>query len=76
MGDDLEKAWSKYQEGVDEINKNGELAKEYTDLMIKIIDGNLPKNELQETTKKACKLEKELMKIYPTVYKEPSSVCK
>ncbi|MEK5166205.1 hypothetical protein NYE69_28270 [Paenibacillus sp. FSL R5-0527] len=76
MGDKLDEAWNKYEKETAKINENGKLASEYTELMMDIVDGNIPANEIEEATEKACKMEKELMEIYPTVYKEPSSVCK
>jgi len=76
MGDDLKKAFSDYDESIKEINKNGDLATEYTKLMESIINETVSSDELESTKKKACEMEKDLMKIYPTVYTEPSSVCK
>ncbi|MEK5477563.1 hypothetical protein NYE70_11520 [Paenibacillus sp. FSL R5-0407] len=76
MGDQLDAAWDKYEKGMQDIEADGALAEEYTDLMTMIVDGRVPEDEIDEAKAKACKMEKELMTIYPTVYKEPSSLCK
>ncbi|MFD2411999.1 hypothetical protein [Paenibacillus rhizoplanae] len=75
IGDRLEKSLSDYENTVNQINDDKELAEEYTNLMESIIDEDFAASELDEMIAKACKMESELMEIYPTVYKEPSSVC-
>lgn len=75
IGDRLEKSLSDYKNTVNQINEDKELAEEYTNLMESIVDEDFAASELDEMTAKACKMESELMEIYPTVYTEPSSVC-
>lgn len=75
IGDRLEKSLSDYENTVNQINEDKELAEEYTNLMESIIDEDFAASELDEMIAKACKMESELMDIYPTVYTEPSSVC-
>lgn len=75
MGDELDKAWSDYEDSINEIDKNQDIAEEYTNLMESILDDDIASSELEETIIKACEMESKLMELYPTVYNEPSSVC-
>ncbi|WP_342478666.1 hypothetical protein NYE24_10935 [Paenibacillus sp. FSL H7-0350] len=65
---------SDYEDTVNQINEDKELAEEYTNLMESIIDEDFAASELDEMIAKACKMESKLMKIYPTGYTELSSV--
>ena len=75
MGDKLDKAFSDYDNSIKDLNKNEDLIEDYTNLMTSIIDEKIPSSDLKPTIEKACKIEKEKMDLYPTVYTEPSSVC-
>ncbi|MFK4167693.1 hypothetical protein ACI2LM_15750 [Paenibacillus lautus] len=73
MGDGLRAAMKEYDETAARVEKNKKLAEEYTEIMESILKGRVNADEVKD---KVCGMEKELMELYPTIYTEPSSVCK
>lgn len=76
MGSDLRRAFDEYEAAVNEIEAKRTLAEEYSDLMTSILEGKLSGDELTSAEKKACEIEAELMVLYPTIFDEPSSLCR
>ena len=72
MGDDLKKAFDDYKNTVDEVEAYTDMAHEYTTLITSILDGDVTDTE---SIRNACQMEEKLMKRYPDIYNEPSSVC-
>lgn len=73
MGDELNAAWKEFEESSSKIDENNKLAEEYTEIMESIVKGRVSAEDVKD---KVCAMEEKLMEIYPTIYTEPSSVCK
>jgi hypothetical protein len=76
MGDHLKESWNTYDKEVEKIDEGKVMAEEYTKLISSVLTNTVSESEKDKVVIKVCKLEKELMERYPSIYDEPSSVCK